>query len=207
MFMYCLMQSKFPANHKRLYTCSLFFHQLKLCTRSWPKQRIRAQVWLVTLNGERAMHNEKVGRPAQIRCNYLIHLQFFNFNHNSLLGYNFAPWASYQIRKIAVCACAGNAGNVSDFVMHHGTCVTHVPGCMPGSLTSGFLWSRWQGKRSRHSRRMRNPQFYVSGKRPMDMVILLQYRQRNHAKYHLCGLRWSHKKQFCPWRSMEFHTL
>ena len=54
---------------------------------------------------------------------------------------------------------------VSDPDMHHGTCVTLVPWCMPGSLTSGFLWSRWRGK---HSRRMRNPQFYVSGKRPMD---------------------------------------
>ena len=31
---------------------------------------------------------------------------------------------------------------VSDPDMHHGTCVTHVPWCMPGSLTSGFLWSR-----------------------------------------------------------------
>ena len=31
--------------------------------------------------------------------------------------------------------------------------------CMSGSLTSGFLWSRWRGKRSRHPRRMRNPQF------------------------------------------------
>ena len=59
------------------------------------------------------------------------------------------PWASYQIRKIAGCACAGNAGNVfprrrflreplvSDPGMHHGTCVTHVPWCMPGSLTCG----------------------------------------------------------------------
>ena len=56
------------------------------------------------------------------------------------------PWASYQIRKIAGCACAGNAGNifprrrfqskslVSDPGMHHGTCVTHVPWCMSGSL-------------------------------------------------------------------------
>ena len=35
------------------------------------------------------------------------------------------------------------------------------------SLTSGFLWSRWRGKRSRHSRRMHNPQCYVSGKMPM----------------------------------------
>ena len=47
--------------------------------------------------------------------------------------------------------------------MHHGTCVTHVP----RSLTSGFLWSR-RGIRSRHSQRMRIPQFYVSGKRPMQ---------------------------------------
>ena len=56
---------------------------------------------------------------------------------------------------------------VSDPDMHHGTCVTHVPWCMPGSLTSGFLWSRWRGKRSRHSRRLHNQQFYVFGKRPM----------------------------------------
>ena len=48
---------------------------------------------------------------------------------------------------------------VSDPDMHHGTCVTHEPWWMPGSLTSGFLWSRWRGKRSRHSRRMRNSQF------------------------------------------------
>ena len=58
-------------------------------------------------------------------------------------------WASYQIRKIAGCACAGNARNVfprrrfqrkplvSDPDMHHGTCVTHVPWCMSGSLTCG----------------------------------------------------------------------
>ena len=58
-------------------------------------------------------------------------------------------WASYQVRKIAGCACAGNAGNVfprrrfqrkplvSYPGMHHGTCVTHVPWCMSGSLTCG----------------------------------------------------------------------
>ena len=55
---------------------------------------------------------------------------------------------------------------VSNPDMHHGICVTHMPWCMPGSLASGFLWSRWWGKRIRHSRRMHNPQFYVSGKRP-----------------------------------------
>ena len=57
---------------------------------------------------------------------------------------------------------------VSDPDMHQGTCAMHVPWCMPGSLTSGFLWSRCRGKRSRHSRCMRNPQFYIAGKRPID---------------------------------------
>ena len=59
---------------------------------------------------------------------------------------------------------------VSDPDMHHGTCVTHVPWCMSGALSSGFLWNRLQGKLSRHFRRMRNPQFYVSGKTPMLSV-------------------------------------
>ena len=57
------------------------------------------------------------------------------------------PWASYQIHKMAGCACTGNAGSVfpatdfqrkplvSDPDMHHGTCATHVPWCMSGSLT------------------------------------------------------------------------
>ena len=63
------------------------------------------------------------------------------------------------------------APRVSDPDMHHGTCVTHVLWCMPRSVLDGFLWSRWRGKRSRHSRRMRNPEFYVSGKRPMNPVI------------------------------------
>ena len=65
---------------------------------------------------------------------------------------NHVPWASYQIGKIAGCACAGNARNdfphgkrkpaarkplASDPDIHHGTCVTHVPWCMSGSLTRG----------------------------------------------------------------------
>ena len=59
-----------------------------------------------------------------------------------------SQWASYQISKIEDRACTGNAGNcprdrlqrkplVSDPGMHHGTCVTHVPWCMSGSLTRG----------------------------------------------------------------------
>ena len=85
----------------------------------------------------------------------------------------------FQTRKFADCACAGNAGSVSSPPrvsnpdMHHGTCVMHVPWCMPGSLSSGFPWGQWRGKRSRHLRCMRNPQFYVSGKRPMALRCLI----------------------------------
>ena len=63
---------------------------------------------------------------------------------------------------------------VSDPDMHHGTCVMHVPWCMPWLLNSGFLGSRWRGKRSRHSWRMRNPQFFVSGKRPIVVWMICQ---------------------------------
>ena len=61
-------------------------------------------------------------------------------------------WASCQIRKIAGAHAPGMPGTfspspqVSDPDMHHGTCVTHVPWCMPGSLTSSFLWNRRRGK-------------------------------------------------------------
>ena len=63
-----------------------------------------------------------------------------------------AAWASCQIRKIAGAHAPGMPGTcypspqVSDTDMHHGTCITHVPWCMPGSLTSSFLWNRRRGK-------------------------------------------------------------
>ena len=87
-------------------------------------------------------------------------------------------WASYQIRKIAGCACAGNAGNVfprrrfqrkpivSDPGMHHGTCVTHVPWCMSGSLTCG------DGENVPAFPAHAHPQFYVSGKRPIETALI-----------------------------------
>ena len=90
-------------------------------------------------------------------------------------GYD-GPLTKYV--KIRVAHAPGMPGTfspsprVSDPNMHHGTRVMHVPWCMSGSLTSGFLWNRWREKRSRHSRRMRNPQFYVSGKRPIDSTAV-----------------------------------
>ena len=82
---------------------------------------------------------------------------------------SYGPLARYvQLRVAHVPGMPGTFFaplRVSDPDMHNGTCVTHVPWCMPGSLTSSFLWSRWRENRSLHSRR--NPQFYVSCKSPI----------------------------------------
>ena len=100
-------------------------------------------------------------------------------------------WASYQIPIIAGCACPRMSGAfspplwVSDPDKHHGTFVTHVPWCMPGSLTSRFLWRRLRGKRSRYSLHMRNPPFYVSGKRP-----IICYNAHCHDIWDI----WKHKQ-------------
>ena len=106
------------------------------------------------------------------------------------------PWATYQIRKIAGCACAGNARNVSPatagYRSRHASRNVRdaraviVPWCMPGWPTSGFHWSQWRGKRSRHSRCMRNPQIYLSGKRPMfecRLTLQMWHQCRSSASY------------------------
>ena len=71
----------------------------------------------------------------------------------------YGPLARYA--KLPVAHAPGMPGTfsltprVSDPDMHHGTCVMHVPWCISVSLTTGFLWGRCRGKRSRHSRCMR----------------------------------------------------
>ena len=96
-----------------------------------------------------------------------------------------ASWSSYQIRKIAGCVCAGNVGNVSppptsketagsrsrhaSRHVRHARAVMHV----------GIANPRWWGKRSRHSQHMHNPQFYVSGKRPMASWVVVIIRSSN----------------------------
>ena len=70
----------------------------------------------------------------------------------SYMTWRIPQWASCQIRKIVGAHAPGMPGTfspspqVSDPDMHHGTCVTHVPWCMPGWLTNGFLWNRRRGK-------------------------------------------------------------
>ena len=93
------------------------------------------------------------------------------------LSFFFKPWASYQISKIVCCVCAGNAGNVFPATDVTGNTLLAISAwCMSGLLTSGGV-----KKRSRHSRRMRNPQFYLSGKRPM-------VESRYNTAFHLIHL-------------------
>ena len=86
------------------------------------------------------------------------------------------PLARYV--KLRVAHAPGMPGTfslpqwVGNSDMHHGTCVTHVPWCMSGSLTNGFRWSRWREKHFRYSRCMRNPRFYVSGKRLVSSILV-----------------------------------
>ena len=80
------------------------------------------------------------------------------------------PWTTCQIRKIQNCGLRMRRECRKRFPRHRfqrkplvydpGMHVTHVPWCISGSLIRDG-----GGKRSRHSRRMRNPKFCVSGKR------------------------------------------
>ena len=90
---------------------------------------------------------------------------------------------------------------VSDPDMHHGTCVTHVSWCMPGSLTRGFLWRVWREKHSRLSRRMHNPQFYVPGKRPIqhNAIYLVQAHTHKRCLVIYCLLIFSAEELMLSW--------
>ena len=107
-------------------------------------------------------------------CMLMMNWKYFQC-YDRLCYFGHGPHARYV--KLRVAHAPGMPGTFSppprlgDPDMYHGTCVTHEPWCVPGSLTSGFLWIWWRGKRSRHSRRMRKPQFNVSGKRPIADLV------------------------------------
>ena len=84
---------------------------------------------------------------------------------------------------------------LSDPDLHHGTCAVHVPWCMPGSLTSDYLWNLWRGKGSPHSRRMRNPQMYVSGKRSMACCLFVP---KLHLNQYWIIVNWTIRNIFLP---------
>ena len=98
---------------------------------------------------------------------------YFNTRASVATARSSHPWASCQMRKLRIAHAPGMPETlippprVRDPDMHLGRCVTHVPWLMQGSLNCGFFFTSVAWKRSRLSRRMRNAQFYVSGKRRM----------------------------------------
>ena len=100
-------------------------------------------------------------------------------------------WALARNVKLGVAHAPGMPGTfsppprVNDPDMHHGTCARHAPWCIPGSLSSGFRWSRWRGKRFR---RVHNLQFNVPGKRSM-VLFLVQEQVQDWKKYFLAYAR------------------
>ena len=77
----------------------------------------------------------------------------YSTNFLPLVWYNDFRWWHGPLTKYVKLRVANAPGmpgtfstpmRFSDPGMHHGTCVTHVPWCMPGSLTGDFHWSRWR---------------------------------------------------------------
>ena len=95
---------------------------------------------------------------------------------------------------------------VSDLDMHYGTCVTHVPWCMPGSLSSGFLWvgggENVPGIRGACTTRnftylvrgpLRNCQAFVTCKWTCHLSILTVYRHLNECMSKVFTAKWRFK--------------
>ena len=164
-----------------------------------------------------------------------IYIYIFTIWLSQLLSYTHLPrlyswpWTSYHIRKITGSACTENAGNVfppsrvSDPDMYNGTFVTHVSWYMPGSLTSVFLWSRWQGKRSQNSRACatRNCMYLVRGpcishvsfKCDVSVILILSdmsftlFYFFSHPSMGSCyGMRMFTWWFNCNWYSTFYHT-
>ena len=139
-------------------------------------------------------HNEWAITMACLQMLWLLHC-LMTIRH---VGDDVTEWTPYQIRKICRLRMRWECWErfprhriqrkqlVSDPGVHHGTCVIHVPWCMSGSLTRG----------SRHSRRMRNSQFYVSGKRPM-LIYLLGIISSVIYDYHCSITMVTHKLCYC----------
>ena len=91
---------------------------------------------------------------------------------------------------------------VNDPDIHHDTCVTHVPWCMPGSLTSGFhklvAWKTFQ-----HYQRMRTRNFtYLArGPWPMASWFASTMQSMTHLKWCMCTVAVVESMGFQPSRN------
>ena len=135
-----------------------------------------------------------------IKCGQCIHwclsrqriaYKWYFFHHDHWHG----PLTRYAILWFAH---ALEIPRIVDLDLHHGTCVTHVPRYMPGSLISGFLWNRWRGNRVCVILKIKGPISVV------EQLILLykmlrsnrvQFNPRDHAHFS-CFFLDDHN--FCP---------
>ena len=109
-------------------------------------------------------------------------------------------WASYQIRKIAGCACTGNAGNVSPATNFKGNRLLAIPACI-----TARLWRTCRdacrdslpavtGKTFPAFPAHAYPQFCVSDKRPMEAVLWM----RPHKSIFTI-----HSREMCMFSAMQ----
>ena len=90
----------------------------------------------------------------------------------------YSSWASRYV-KLRIVHAPGMPGTFSPPLTSKETASTrsrHAPRHVRDAravMHVGIANPRWWGKRSRHSRHMRNPKFYLSGKRPMQLRYLV----------------------------------
>ena len=109
-------------------------------------------------------------------------------------------WASYQIRKIAGCACAGNAGNVSPAAEFKGKHELAIPACI--TTRASRTWRdacrdclpAVAGKTFPAFPAHAHPQFDVFGKRPIVQDWSVPYRvcSFSHRSFHFSKISHSH---------------
>ena len=94
-------------------------------------------------------------------------------------------WVSYQIRKIAGCARAGNPGNDFPATDFKRNCLLAIPACITARASCtcryacrGRLTRDGGENVHRNSRRMRNPQFTYLAR--VVVVTLFQANYTNH---------------------------
>ena len=102
------------------------------------------------------------------------------------------PLARYV--KLQVSHAPGMSGTISPPPrvsvpdVYHDTCVAHVLWSMPVIAIAVSFEVYGEGKVSRHSRCMHNPQFYVSVKRPMAFVSIVSSSCASRSTHWMCKI-------------------
>ena len=96
---------------------------------------------------------------------------------------------------------------VSDPDIHHATCAPHEPRCRSGSLTSGFLWSRWRGKRSGIPGACATHNFTYLVRGPLAEHWQGWQALSNHVWCTLCHIHVIRDMSTAPCKSSQWQTL